>query len=249
MLRRHLLRVTLDPGTVITFVAELATPDLPQIYLWQPEAYKDTVNAFTLYRGIVLGIAGLLAVFLTILFVVKGTSMLPATVPARSRRPGAPRNRPCTVPSAVSAPPHTRTSPPTRDPGRRAVFEAATTTSPSGPIASARPSSELSLPMHNLQSALPAASNFTMKMSRPRLSEHAALPSSTLLWNAPVATMPPSSPTATSRTTVSDGPRIDCSHSKLPSMSYATQTLIDGSGSRMSSLVRKSLVRLLTRAA
>lgn len=72
-------RITLNPGTVITFVAELASPDLPQIYLWEPEAYKDTVNAFTLYRGIVLGIAGLLAVFLTILFVVKGTSMLPAT--------------------------------------------------------------------------------------------------------------------------------------------------------------------------
>ncbi|PWW01885.1 PAS domain S-box-containing protein/diguanylate cyclase (GGDEF)-like protein [Hoeflea marina] len=72
-------RITLNPGTVITFVAELASPELPQIYLWEPEAYKDTVNAFTLYRGIVLGIAGLLAVFLTILFVVKGTSMLPAT--------------------------------------------------------------------------------------------------------------------------------------------------------------------------
>ncbi|WP_164924199.1 EAL domain-containing protein [Sinorhizobium fredii] len=72
-------RITLNPGAVITFVAELATPELPQIYLWQPDAYKDTVNAFTLYRGIVLGIAGLLAVFLTILFVVKGTSMLPAT--------------------------------------------------------------------------------------------------------------------------------------------------------------------------
>ncbi|KKX28285.1 EAL domain-containing protein [Rhizobiaceae bacterium LC148] len=71
-------RITLNPGSVITFVAELATPQLPQIYLWEPEAYKDTVNAFTLYRGIVLGIAGLLAVFLTILFVVKGTSMLPA---------------------------------------------------------------------------------------------------------------------------------------------------------------------------
>lgn len=72
-------RITLNPGAVITFVAELTTPELPQIYLWQPDAYKDTVNAFTLYRGIVLGIAGLLAVFLTILFVVKGTSMLPAT--------------------------------------------------------------------------------------------------------------------------------------------------------------------------
>jgi len=71
-------RITLNPGSTITFVAELATPSLPQIYLWQPDAYKDTVNSFTLYRGIVLGIAGLLAVFLTILFVVKGTSMLPA---------------------------------------------------------------------------------------------------------------------------------------------------------------------------
>ncbi len=72
-------RITLNPGAVITFVAELSTPELPQIYLWEPDAYKDTVNAFTLYRGIVLGIAGLLALFLTILFVVKGTSMLPAT--------------------------------------------------------------------------------------------------------------------------------------------------------------------------
>ena len=71
-------RITLNPGSVITFVAELSTPSLPQLYLWEPAAYKDTVNAFTLYRGIVLGIAGLLAVFLTILFVVKGTSMLPA---------------------------------------------------------------------------------------------------------------------------------------------------------------------------
>jgi diguanylate cyclase (GGDEF)-like protein/PAS domain S-box-containing protein len=71
-------RITLNPGSVITFVAELTSPNLPQIYLWEPDAYKDTVNSFTLYRGIVLGIAGLLAVFLTILFVVKGTSMLPA---------------------------------------------------------------------------------------------------------------------------------------------------------------------------
>ncbi len=71
--------LTLNPGAVITFVAELTSPKLPQLYLWSPEAYKDTLNSFTLYRGIVLGIAGLLAVFLTILFVVKGTSMLPAT--------------------------------------------------------------------------------------------------------------------------------------------------------------------------
>jgi diguanylate cyclase (GGDEF)-like protein/PAS domain S-box-containing protein len=72
-------RVTLNPGAVVTFVAELASPRLPQVYLWEPESYKDTVNSYTLYRGIVIGIAGLLALFLTILFVVKGTSMFPAT--------------------------------------------------------------------------------------------------------------------------------------------------------------------------
>ena len=71
-------RVTLDPGTVITFVAELRTDKLPQLYLWEPDAYKDKVNSFTLYYGIVIGIAGLLALFLTILFVVKGSIMFPA---------------------------------------------------------------------------------------------------------------------------------------------------------------------------
>ncbi|MBO6719019.1 MAG: EAL domain-containing protein [Rhizobiaceae bacterium] len=71
--------VTLNPGSVVTFVAELSSTRLPQVYLWDPEAYKDTVNSYTLFRGIVIGIAGLLALFLTILFVVKGTSMFPAT--------------------------------------------------------------------------------------------------------------------------------------------------------------------------
>jgi diguanylate cyclase (GGDEF)-like protein/PAS domain S-box-containing protein len=73
-----IFRITLDPGTVVTFVAELRTSKLPQIYLWEPDAYKDKVNSFTLYHGIVIGIAGLLALFLTILFVVKGSVMFPA---------------------------------------------------------------------------------------------------------------------------------------------------------------------------
>ncbi|HLH89251.1 MAG TPA: EAL domain-containing protein [Xanthobacteraceae bacterium] len=73
-----IFRVTLDPGGVVTFVAELRTNKLPQIYLWDPDAYKDKVNSFTLYHGIVIGIAGLLALFLTILFVVKGSVMFPA---------------------------------------------------------------------------------------------------------------------------------------------------------------------------
>ncbi len=71
--------LTLDPGAVITLIAEQRTAKLPKLYLWEPSAYKDTANSYTLYYGIVLGISGLLAVFLTILFVVKGSAMFPAT--------------------------------------------------------------------------------------------------------------------------------------------------------------------------
>ena len=71
-------RLTLDPGTTVTYVAELRTNNLPQLYLWEPEAYKDKVTSLTLYRGIVIGIAGLLALFLTIVFVVKGAVIFPA---------------------------------------------------------------------------------------------------------------------------------------------------------------------------
>ncbi|WP_453971708.1 EAL domain-containing protein [Amorphus sp. MBR-141] len=72
-------RITLDPGAVVTYMAELSSPRLPQLRLWEPNAYKDSVNAYTLYKGIILGISGLLALFLTIVFVIKGTVLFPAT--------------------------------------------------------------------------------------------------------------------------------------------------------------------------
>ena len=74
-----IFRITLDPGAVVTYVAELSDPTLPEIHLWRPDAYESMVNSYTLYRGVVLGIAGLLALFLSVLFVVKGTAMFPAT--------------------------------------------------------------------------------------------------------------------------------------------------------------------------
>jgi diguanylate cyclase (GGDEF)-like protein/PAS domain S-box-containing protein len=70
--------ITLDPGTTVTFVAELKSANLPQLYLWEPEAYRQKTNGLTLYRGIIIGIAGLLALFLTIVFVVKGAVIFPA---------------------------------------------------------------------------------------------------------------------------------------------------------------------------
>ena len=71
--------VTLDPGATVTFVAELTGTGLPELYLWQPNAYRDYVNSFTLFRGVVLGVASLAAVFLSIMFVVKGRGVFPAT--------------------------------------------------------------------------------------------------------------------------------------------------------------------------
>ena len=70
--------ITLDPGTTVTFVAELKSPNLPQLYLYEAEAYRQKTNGLTLYKGIIIGIAGLLALFLTIIFVVKGAVIFPA---------------------------------------------------------------------------------------------------------------------------------------------------------------------------
>ena len=70
--------MTLDPGATVTFVAELANPNLPQLYLWEPDAYRQKVAGLTLYKGIIIGISGLLALFLTIIFVVKGAVIFPA---------------------------------------------------------------------------------------------------------------------------------------------------------------------------
>lgn len=71
-------RITLDPGAVVTYVVELRSTSLPQLILWDEDTYRDSVNATTLYKGIVLGISGLLALFLSILFIVKRSPMFPA---------------------------------------------------------------------------------------------------------------------------------------------------------------------------
>lgn len=73
-----LFNITLDPGATVTFVAELANPNVGQVYLWEAEAYKSKLNGLTLYKGIIIGISGLLALFLTIVFVVKGALIFPA---------------------------------------------------------------------------------------------------------------------------------------------------------------------------
>jgi diguanylate cyclase (GGDEF)-like protein len=71
--------VTIDPGATVTFVAELSSDRLPEFYMWKADAYRDYVNSFTLFRGVVLGVTSLASVFLTIMFVVRGRGIFPAT--------------------------------------------------------------------------------------------------------------------------------------------------------------------------
>jgi diguanylate cyclase (GGDEF)-like protein/PAS domain S-box-containing protein len=74
-----LFAITLDPGAIVTFVAELRGSRLPELTLWDPEVYKDKLNALTLFRGIVTGIAGLLAIFLTIVLALRAALIFPAS--------------------------------------------------------------------------------------------------------------------------------------------------------------------------
>lgn len=67
--------LTLDPGATVTYVMELTTPSLPMLRLWEPSAYRESQNAYTLYKGIIVGIAGFLALFFLVAFVIKGTMM------------------------------------------------------------------------------------------------------------------------------------------------------------------------------
>jgi hypothetical protein len=58
--------LTLDPGSVTTVVAELRTDWLPQVYLWEPDAYRQEVDTAMLYANIAIG-GGATAVLVLIL--------------------------------------------------------------------------------------------------------------------------------------------------------------------------------------
>ena len=73
-----IFEILIEPGETVTYVAELASINLPQLYLWTPDDYKEKLNGITFYSGVIAGIAALLALFLTILFLVKGTLIFPS---------------------------------------------------------------------------------------------------------------------------------------------------------------------------
>ncbi len=77
--RADVFRITLEPGSTVTFIVELRSVDFPRLMLWDGPALGKQATDRTLLNGILLGIAGLLAIFLTAIFVANHRAIFPAT--------------------------------------------------------------------------------------------------------------------------------------------------------------------------
>lgn len=77
--RADIFQVSIEPGQTVTFAAEMASDRFPHVTLWKPFVYEAKQRERTLLNGILLGISGLLALFLTALFVANHKAVFPAT--------------------------------------------------------------------------------------------------------------------------------------------------------------------------
>ncbi|MCV0369146.1 EAL domain-containing protein [Filomicrobium sp.] len=76
--RADVFRITLEPGQTITFVAELSSERFSRIFLWKPLAYELEVRERQLFNGALLGLTGLLAIFLTAIFAANHKAIFPS---------------------------------------------------------------------------------------------------------------------------------------------------------------------------
>ncbi len=76
--RADVFRITLEPGQTITYVAELSSERVARVYLWKPLDYELKIRDRQLFNGIMLGLMGLLAIFLTVIFAANHKMIFPA---------------------------------------------------------------------------------------------------------------------------------------------------------------------------
>jgi diguanylate cyclase (GGDEF)-like protein/PAS domain S-box-containing protein len=77
--RADMFRLNLEPGQTITFAAEMSSGQVPRLTLWDPNAYQSKQQDRMLFNGVLLGITGLLAIFLTAIFAANHKAIFPAT--------------------------------------------------------------------------------------------------------------------------------------------------------------------------
>ena len=76
--KADVFRITLEPGQTITYVAELSSERFARIYLWKPIDYEVKTRDRQLFNGAMLGLTGLLAIFLTAVFAANHKIIFPA---------------------------------------------------------------------------------------------------------------------------------------------------------------------------
>ncbi|HET6389731.1 EAL domain-containing protein [Hyphomicrobium sp.] len=76
--KADVFRITLEPGQTITYVAELSGDRYARMYLWQPIDYEIKSRDRQLFNGAMLGLTGLLAIFLTSIFAANHKLIFPA---------------------------------------------------------------------------------------------------------------------------------------------------------------------------
>ncbi|MEZ5924483.1 MAG: EAL domain-containing protein [Hyphomicrobiaceae bacterium] len=74
-----LFRITLEPGETVTYVVELASDNIPQLYLWKSNVYEKRLRERTLFNGIMLGITVVVALFMTALYAANHKAVFPVT--------------------------------------------------------------------------------------------------------------------------------------------------------------------------
>ncbi len=73
-----IFRITLEPGQTITYVVELSSERFARIFLWKPLEYQLESRERQLFNGIMLGLTGLLAIFLTAIFAANHKAIFPS---------------------------------------------------------------------------------------------------------------------------------------------------------------------------
>ena len=74
-----MFRLSLEPGQTITLAAEMSSRQVPRLMLWDPDVYQAKQQDRMLFNGVLLGITGLLAIFLTAIFAANHRAIFPAT--------------------------------------------------------------------------------------------------------------------------------------------------------------------------
>ncbi len=75
--RADIFRITIEPGQTITYVAEFAGQRFNRVYLWKPLDYEFKARDRQLFNGVLLGLTGLLAIFLTAVIAANHKAIFP----------------------------------------------------------------------------------------------------------------------------------------------------------------------------